>query len=105
MTDKKLTAVVLLDMSKTLDSLDHHILISKLKDVGVSTEALKWFTSYLRNRSQRVRINYTLSDALDVCTGVPQGSILGPVLFSIYTRNTFMQQPLAYILQTLFQHE
>jgi hypothetical protein len=57
MNDKKLTAVVLLDMSKAFDSLDHHILVSKLKDVVVSTEALKWFTSYLRNRSQRVRIN------------------------------------------------
>ena len=63
-------------MSKAFDSLDRHILISKLKDVGVSTEALRWFTSYLRNRSQRVLINCTLSDALDVCTGVPQGSIL-----------------------------
>ena len=52
--------------------------------LGVSTEALKWFTSYLRNRSQRVCINSTLSDALDICTEGPQGSILGPVLFSIY---------------------
>ena len=95
MNDNKLTAVVLLDMSKAFDTVDHHILISKLKDVGVSTEALKWFTSYLTNRSQRVRINSTLSDALDVFTGVPQGSILGPVLFSIYTVGTiYLQYPL-----------
>ena len=85
--DKKLTAVVLLDMSKAFDSLDHDILISKLKDVGLSSEALNWFTSYLTNRYQSVRINSTLSEALNLESGVPQGSILGPLLFSIYVND------------------
>ena len=64
--DKKLTAVVLLDMSKAFDSLDHDILFSKLKDVGLSSEALHWFASYLTNRYQAVRINSTLSEALSL---------------------------------------
>jgi hypothetical protein len=76
--DKKLTAVVLLDMSKAFDSLDHDILISKLNDVGLFSEALNWFTSYLTNRYQSVRINSTLSEALNLESGVPQGSIWDP---------------------------
>ena len=82
--NKQLTAVVLLDMSKAFYSLDHGILISKLEDVGVSNTALKWFKGYLTNRCQSVRINSTLSDTREVTNGVPQGSILGPLLFSIY---------------------
>ena len=84
MNNQQLTAVVLLDMSKAFDSLDHGILISELEDVGVSNTALKWFKSYLTNRCQLVRINSTLSDTREVTNGVPQGSILGPLLFSIY---------------------
>ncbi len=84
MDNRQLTAVVLLDMSKAFDSLDHGILISKLEDIGASSTALKWFTSYVTNRCQTVRINSTLSDTLELTNGVPQGSILGPLLFSIY---------------------
>ena len=87
MNNKQLTAVVLLDMSKAFDSLDHGILdhgISKLEDVRASNTALKWFKSYLTNRCQSVHINCTLSDTLEVKYEVPQGSILGPLLFSVY---------------------
>ena len=83
MNNKQLTAVVLLDMPKAFDSLDHGILISKLEDVGASNTALKWFKSYLTNRCQSVRINCTLSDTLEVKYGVPQGSRLGALLFSV----------------------
>ena len=71
-------------MSKAVDSLDHDILISKVKDVGLSYEALNWFTSSLTDQYQSVRINSNLSEVLKLERGVHQGSILGSLLFSIY---------------------
>ena len=81
---KKTTAVVLLDISKAFDSINHSILLDKLQDIGASTSALRWFTCYLSGRNQVVRItgNSTLSDALPLASGIPQGSILGPLLFT-----------------------
>ena len=84
---KKTTAVVLLDMSKAFDSINHSILLDKLQDIGASTSALRWFTCYLSGRNQVVRINSTLSDALPLASGIPQGSILGPLLFTIYVND------------------
>ena len=85
--DKQSTATVLLDMSKPFDSLHHGTLLAKLQDIGASTTALQWFRSYLSSRHQVVRINSTLSDRMQVRNGVPQGSILGPLLFSIYVND------------------
>ena len=81
---KQLTAVVLLDMNKAFDSINHNMLLVKLQDVGTSPSAIKWFHSYLTSRHQVVTIGTAVSDRLQVINSVAQGSILGPLLFSIY---------------------
>ena len=84
--EKKTTAMVLLDMSKAFDSISHKILLYKLQDLGASTSAIDWFSSYLSNRTQ-VLINTKISDPLPLTSEVPQGSILGPILFGIYVND------------------
>jgi len=77
--------LVALDLSSAFDTVDHCKLISRLeRTFGIQGNALKWFQSYLSNRKQAVRIDDTLSDWHVLSSGVPQGSILGPVLFSVY---------------------
>ena len=90
MDKQKVTAVVLLDTSKALDSLNHDILLLKLQDIAdidLSTAALNWFSRYLSNRFLINRINFELSDKLPIQSGVPQGSILGPILLNIYVND------------------
>ena len=74
-------------MSKAFDSLHHDTLLAKLQDVSPSTTALQWFRSYLSSHHQVVHINSTLPDRMQVRNGIPQGSILGPLLFSIYVND------------------
>ena len=83
--DKNLCCGLLLtDLSKAFDCLSHELLIAKLYAYGVDHSSLKLIYSYLHNRYQRVRINSTFSSWSQILTGVPQGSILGPLLFNIY---------------------
>ena len=73
-----------MDISKAFDSLNHRILLGKLDSLGVSDQSLRWFKSYLFERKQSVVINSSVSDPCSIQLGVPQGSILGPLLFNIY---------------------
>ena len=87
MDDKKIFLVVLLDMSKDFDSIRHDLLLAKLRKKGVSVSALAWFESYLSQRTQVVRIQGTPSKPLQLKVSVPQASILGPVIFTLYVND------------------
>ena len=84
MDNKHLTALLLLDLSKTFDSIEHNILLQKLRLIGVPKTTLEWFKSYLSDLRQFVRLAHQRSESQTITHGVPQGSILGPILFSIY---------------------
>ena len=80
-------ALVLLDLSAAFDTIDHQILLDILRtEIGISSLALQWFQSYLSDRYQAVKIGTSLSTRKHLAFGVPQGSVLGPQLFSLYTR-------------------
>jgi retron-type reverse transcriptase len=77
-TSKKYTLAIFCDLRKVFDTCNHEILIKKLRKIGVTNN---WFVSYLSGRMQFVYLNGTESDKLEIRKGVPQGSILGPLLF------------------------
>ena len=77
----------MLDLSKAFDGVSYPILLHKLSSVRVSPDKLKWYKSYLNGRSQSVRQGSTVSLPLPITHGVPQGAILSPLLFCIYTVN------------------
>ena len=85
--DDKLSAVVMLDLSAAFDVVDHAILLNKLKIYGYDERSVAWLSSYLTGRSQKVYVDGTLSDPLEVRTGVPQGSVLRPLLYIVFTND------------------
>ncbi len=108
-----LSLLVLLDLSAAFDTIDHNILLNRLENfVGISGSALAWFKSYLSDRHQFVAVNEEVSYRSQVQYGVPQGSVLGPLLFTLYMLplgNIIRKHGLAFtvmlmILSSIFLH-
>ena len=74
-------------MTKAFDKVNHELLINKLRRFGFKTNLLNWFQSYLYHRRQQVTVLGSTSSSLPVTSGVPQGSILGPILFLLYVND------------------
>ena len=87
MDRKLLNLVVFIDLKKAFDTVDHGILLRKLELYGIGGNALKLITSYLHDRSQLCQVNGSISSKREITCGVPQGSILGPLLFLVYVND------------------
>ena len=81
------TLGIFIDLSKAFDTVNHQILISKLTNYRVKRKNLSWFKSYLENRKQYLNYNNDVTNLAQIKCGVPQGSILGPLLFLIYVND------------------
>ena len=81
------TGVILTDLQNAFDTINHEILLGKLHAIGFSEKTVAWFKSYLSDRAFKVNINNYFSDLSKISCGVPQGSILGPLLFLLYVND------------------
>ena len=85
--DGLVTGMILIDLQKAFDTINHDILLKKLSIIGFSDHSVKWFQSYLSNRKLTINLENFFSEVSNISCSVPQGSILGPLLFLIYVND------------------
>ena len=101
MDSGQINCIVFLDVRKAFDSINHEVLIDKMRNfIGVTGNQLRWFESYLNNRVQQCLINGQLSSPKKIICGVPQGSILGPLLFLLHIND--MPDSLSHLTPSLY---
>ena len=90
-----------IDLSKAFDSLNHSLLLAKLSGYGFDNNSLQWFTDYLSCQRQHVVLYHTFSDWAAVVRGVPQGSVLSSLLFSIYMNENMCHSQIALFVNDI----
>ena len=94
--DGLVTGMILIDLQKAFDTINHGILLKKLSIIGFFDHTVEWFQSYLSNRKFMVNVENSFSEVSNIC-GVPQGSIISPLLFLIYVNDMQLNVICSYL--------